>query len=109
MRDAPEDNKIAVFRRGTPQGCIGVIPEGGQVTPISGVGDKALWKKAQKKEKKNIISDKIKSMKPIFIPRTTFVVCIPKNVASRITSRHHRIIIKAVIVNPKAATKIESF
>jgi len=33
-------------------GFRGVIPVGGQAHPISGVGDKLLWKNAQKKAKK---------------------------------------------------------
>nr|WP_260680419.1 hypothetical protein [Klebsiella pneumoniae] len=62
---------MAVFSRGTPQGCMGAIPVGGHVIPISEVGARALWKKAQKKLKKNIISDKINNVNPIFIPRIT--------------------------------------
>jgi len=73
---------MAVFSKGTPQGLIGCIPVGGQTQPISGVGARALWKKAQKNEKKNITSDRINRIKPIFIPRTTKEVCIPRNVAS---------------------------
>jgi len=42
VRDTPEDSRMAVLSRGTPQGCMGVIPVGGQVIPISAVGDRAL-------------------------------------------------------------------
>lgn len=62
---------MAVFRRGTPHGWIGDIPVGGQVIPISAVGDSALWKNAQKNEKKNITSDSTNNINPILIPRTT--------------------------------------
>jgi hypothetical protein len=78
---------------------------GGQSIPISAVGERALWKKAQKKEKKNIISDSINNIKPIFSPRTTKEVCMPRYVASRITSRHHRITIKVVNSSPLRAVK----
>lgn len=88
---------------GTPQGLIGLIPVGGQTHPISGVGARALWKKAQKKEKKNITSDNTKRMKPIFMPRTTKEVCIPRKVASCITSRHQRIIVVERITRPRSA------
>ena len=71
VRETPEERRMAVFRRGTPQGCIGVIPVGGHVIPISAVGERALWKKAQKKLKKNMTSDNIKSTNPILMPRTT--------------------------------------
>jgi len=30
----PEDNKITVFHKGSPNGLIGVIPKGGHVQPI---------------------------------------------------------------------------
>lgn len=108
VKDTPEDNNIAVFNSGTPQGWIGVIPVGGQVIPISAVGDSALWKKAQKKEKKNMISDNINRTNPILSPRATCEVCIPKKVASRITSRHQSIIIKVVRVNPNITVKMLS-
>ena len=49
---APDANKIAVFRRGTWNGLNGTIPVGGQQFPISTVGESLLWKKAQKKRKK---------------------------------------------------------
>ena len=62
---------MAVFKRGTPQGWIGLIPVGGQVIPISAVGERALWKNAQKNLKKNMTSDNINKVNPIFIPRTT--------------------------------------
>lgn len=71
VSDTPEDKSMAVFSKGTPQGCMGEIPVGGQVIPISAVGERALWKNAQKKEKKNIISEITNRTNPIFIPRTT--------------------------------------
>jgi hypothetical protein len=53
-----------VFSRGTLNGFRGVIPAGGQQHPSSGVGDKLLWKNAQKKAKKNRTSDVINKIIP---------------------------------------------
>lgn len=74
VKDAPDESSIAVFKRGTPHGFMGFIPVGGQDIPISEVGVKALWKKAQKNLKKNITSLKTNSINPIFIPEVTLVV-----------------------------------
>lgn len=60
----PEAKSTAVLRRGTENGSIGVIPGGGQVQAICGVGAKAEWKKPQKKAKKNITSEVINSNIP---------------------------------------------
>jgi len=35
----PDDNKIAVFSNGKPQGLIGWIPSGGQTQPIQILGE----------------------------------------------------------------------
>jgi len=48
-----------------------VIPIGGQQEPNSIAGARLLWKKAQKKEKKNIISETINKIIPIRRPRPT--------------------------------------
>jgi hypothetical protein len=45
-------------------GLKGSIPFGGQIEPISITGANAAAKKAQKKAKKNIISETIKSNIP---------------------------------------------
>ena len=47
-------------------------------------------------------------MKPILSPWTTRLVCIPRNVASRTTSRHQRVEIMAVSKRPKPAVVKES-
>jgi len=44
------------------------------MTPISIAGDKLLWKKAQKKDTKNRISETINSKNPIFKPLTVAFV-----------------------------------
>jgi hypothetical protein len=52
----------------------GKIPLGGQNLPISKVGDSLLWKKAQKKEKKNKTSEVINKIIPQRRPFSTMVV-----------------------------------
>jgi len=65
---APEVNKINVFNNGISQGFKISKPAGGKTPPISCVGPKLEWKNAQKKPKKNIISDTINKIIPIFNP-----------------------------------------
>jgi len=60
----PDDNRTAVFSSGTRNGFRGVIPVGGQVTPISTVGARLLWKNAQKKAKKKQTSEVINKIMP---------------------------------------------
>ena len=62
-----------MLRKGNPQGFMGCIPTGGHTPPIQIEGDNALWKKVQKKEKKNITSEAINNFIPSFIP---FLTCI---------------------------------
>jgi hypothetical protein len=85
----PEANRTAVFSSGTLNGLIGVMPTGGQQHPSSGVGAKLLWKNAQKKAKKKHTSDRMNKIIPQRRPLATYEVWWPRNVASRITSRHH--------------------
>jgi hypothetical protein len=47
---------------------------GGQIAPISIVGPKEEWKKAQKKEKKNITSEVINNNIPYLNPLCTIKV-----------------------------------
>lgn len=88
----PDDNKIIVFNKGNSKGFIDCIPIGGQFAPNSIVGDKALWKNAQKIAKKNKASDTIKSATPIFKPLCTAKVWLPRYVPSDITSLNHKLI-----------------
>jgi hypothetical protein len=53
-----------VFNRGIWKGLKAKIPIGGQVAPNSIVGDRLLWKKAQKKETKKNTSDTINKIIP---------------------------------------------
>lgn len=96
---------MKVFNKGTPQGLKGIIERGGQTKPISKVGDKLEWKKAQKKARKNMISETIKRIIPKRKPIWTEWVWNPRKVDSRTTSRHQRNIDKVVKVNPKNKTK----
>ena len=73
----PEDKRITVFNKGKCHGLMISIPNGGHTQPIQIVGAKLEWKNAQKNEKKNITSDKIKSNIPIFNPVWTFLVWWP--------------------------------
>jgi hypothetical protein len=77
-----------VFSKGTSIGSKTLIPLGGQIEPISITGASAAAKKAQKKAKKNIISETINSIMPYLKPNCTIFVCAPSNVDSRTTSRH---------------------
>ena len=67
VRNAPEESRRRVPRRGAPEGEGMWIPWGGQVRPISGVGTRALVKKAQKNEANSAISLRIKIMNPVII------------------------------------------
>jgi hypothetical protein len=62
---------MIVFNRGTPSGFTSDIPIGDQILPISSVGTKALSKKHQKIEKKNINSLKINKIVPNLNPSIT--------------------------------------
>jgi hypothetical protein len=53
-----------VLSKGTSIGLKGSIPFGGQIVPISIMGANAAAKKAQKKAKKNIISETINKSIP---------------------------------------------
>jgi hypothetical protein len=61
---APDNNKISVFNKGTPQGSKGTMLTGGHRAPISIAGDKLEWKKAQKNAKKNMISETMNKIIP---------------------------------------------
>jgi hypothetical protein len=49
-----------------------MVPIGGHIPPISRLGASLLWKKVQKKEKKNRTSEAIKRSIPIRRPIMTF-------------------------------------
>lgn len=87
--EIPDNNKITVFNKGTPKGFNGCTLTGGHTAPKKIEGDKLEAKYAQKNPKKNIISEPINNIKPIFKPLWTIIVWSPLYVASLITSRHH--------------------
>jgi len=84
----PEESRIAVFNSGTLIGFKGLTENGGHIKPDSIKGLSELWKNVQKKAKKNITSDTINRIIPIFNPAWTYLVWCPIIVLSRITSRH---------------------
>lgn len=92
----PDEIKIIVFNRGISKGLNGLIPKGGQSWPISNEGAKEEWKYAQKNDKKKKISEIMKRIMPKRILMYTKNVWKPWNVDSRITSRHHWILINIV-------------
>ena len=71
MTVTPEARRTAVFNKGSLNGFSGVLPAGGQQHPSSGVGDKLLWKNAQKNAKKKRTSDVINRIIPHRRPLVT--------------------------------------
>jgi len=88
VTDTPEEIRSKVLSKGMLIGLKGIMLRGGQDWPSSNEGETLLWKKAQKKEKKNKTSDKIKSSIPIWRPTVTCRLWFPwlevseKNVTS---------------------------
>jgi len=89
VTDAPDESKIIVFTKGTPSGLNGKIKVGGHWAPSSMSDDLLLWMNVQKKERKNITSEAIKRIIPIFRPTFTWFLWNPPFVDSRSVSRHH--------------------
>jgi len=101
VTEAPELNNKIVFKRGISHGFNVVKYAGGQIPPIAGLGLKLEWKNAQKNAKKNIISETINKITPIFNPCWTVFVCCPSYVPSLIISRHQENITNKIIQNPR--------
>jgi len=70
----PDESRMIVFISGTFQGSKASTPIGGHEHPNSIFGDKLLWKKAQKKERKNITSEVINNIIPQRNPISTISV-----------------------------------
>lgn len=96
----PELKRTIVLSRGTPVGSKVWIPKGGQVLPISTDGAKLLWKKAQKKDLKNKISETINKSIPYRSPSSTIKEWRPWKAPSEEMSRHHWAITRRIIVSP---------
>lgn len=92
----PEDKRIIVFNKGIENGFRVIIPKGGQLIPTSIAGERLEWKKAQKKEKKNNISETINNIKPNFKPVKTFLVWAPSRLDSVNMSINHKIINRTI-------------
>ena len=73
----PEDNNRSVLTKGNPHTSKAWIVFGGQIAPTAMAGDKLTWKKAQKKAKKNIISEIINKSIPNLNPVRTAQVWYP--------------------------------
>jgi hypothetical protein len=67
----PEASKIDVFNKGIWKGLKGKILRGGHKDPNSIVGERLLWKKAQKNPRKKNTSDVINKIIPHCIPIVT--------------------------------------
>lgn len=98
----PEASRTVVFRSGTWYGLIAWIPRGGHISPNSRLGLRLLWKKVQKKEKKNNTSDVMNRIIPHRNPFITRFVWNPWKDLSRETSRHHweqdRVTVRVLII-----------
>lgn len=90
MTETPEEISNKVFSKGIFIGLKGMIILGGHAWPNSIEGEILLWKKAQKKEKKNRTSDKINKSMPNCKPTVTWILWLPCLEVSEKTSRHHR-------------------
>ena len=66
------------------------------------------WKNAQTNETKNKISDTLNRIIPHHRPFVTIFVCNPRYVPSRVTSRHHWIMVNRVIIAPMPS-KLSSY
>jgi hypothetical protein len=97
VTEIPEEIKIKVFKNGIIKGLKGEINLGGNNNILS-EGFKEKLIKAQKNETKNISSEVIKSIIPIFNPFLTFIVCIPSMNDSFPILDHHINEIKIKII-----------
>jgi hypothetical protein len=66
-----------VFNNGTENGSNAWIPTGGQIDPMFISGPNALWKNAQKNEKKKQTSDNMNNNIPYLNPLCTTNVWCP--------------------------------
>jgi hypothetical protein len=96
-----------VFKRGTWKGLKGIKPEGGQTLPKSIAGERLLWKKAQKKDKKKKTSETINKIIPQRRPNSTMLEWRPCAAPSLEMSRHHWYITTKVRVSPVIIRVIE--
>ena len=81
-----DHTKLAKLKKGSPIGCTGATPAAGYVDIVITEGDHELCAHPQKKAKKNITSEVIKSNVAVVNVDKTGAVWIPQNVPSRITS-----------------------
>ena len=103
----PDEINTIVFNKGTWNGLNTLIPKGGQIEPTSILGERLLWKKAQKNLTKKKISDTINKAIPHRNPNSTIEVWSPWIAPSRLISRHHWIITNIKTNIPKKNKIIE--
>jgi len=84
----PEARSKRVLNKGRAVASRAVIPSGGHATPNSKEGERALWKYAQKIEKKTSTSVPMNIVIPWLRARFTSNVWSPASVASSAISRH---------------------
>jgi len=94
---APDDSRITEFSRGISIELKILIPEGGQETPNSMLGEILLWKYIQKNLTKNITSDIMNIIILYFKREMVTGECWPWKDASRFTSRHHMAVVMIII------------
>lgn len=87
---APEDSKIIEFSNGILIGLNTLMLTGGQFIPSSILGEILLWKKAQKRLKNNITSERMNMIILLFRRFITVFECVPCIEDSRVRSRHHK-------------------
>jgi len=95
---------MIVFSSGISYGDSGSIPCGGQCEPSSTVGARALWKKAQNRDRKKNTSLTMNRATPSVSPFCTANVWLPRYAPSAETSRNHRIIANRVARNPNVTS-----
>jgi len=86
--DTPEDKSSNVLSNGILIGLNGIISCGGQYIPNSMLGEMLLWKKAQKNEVKNKISETINNSIPTCNPTVTCLLWFPCSIVSEKTFFH---------------------
>lgn len=97
VMEIPDLTKMMVFNNGTFIGLNKEMFLGGHSIPISMFGEMLEWKYDQKKEKKNITSETMNKIIPIFNPFEIMKKCEPCLVVSEIMLVHHENV--NVIVN----------
>ena len=81
--------------------------KGGQFKPIDWFGERLLWKKVQKKKKKNITSLKINKIIPNWKPFSTVNEWWPRSKDSRLISRNQFNLVHKIKIKENKSGKIK--